>query len=195
VQGNSGNEEEFIESISSNNGQAVHGHQVFSGYGAYEFIVPSGVRQIEISILGSTGGNGGTACNTTCGVSYSGGVGGSSATARVILPVEFYDTVSWSIGENGAAGIPCFTNYVCGGTSGQQGSVSHLYLNNALILSLTGGTGGGGGYKGNNFPDSAYGEPGVPGEVVLSDFSLNNGIIVLNGNVWDIGSQTVLIRY
>ena len=196
AEGYSGSISDFLNS-QTNNWSTAHGSFQATGLGV--FVVPNNVKNIELNMSGSIGGNGGTAIGLGF-TQYSGGAGGISGFIRVIIPVNPGDSIMFQIGNNGINGDNCLATGSCGsfpgcacvGGSGTPGEISTLKLNGMNLFHISGGTGGTGGSYG--LPN-AFGNSGSQGIVTFSSQSISSGIIPLATNVWNIEQRSILIRY
>ncbi len=196
AEGYSGSVSDFLNS-QTNNSSTAHGSFQATGLGV--FVVPNNVKNIELNMSGSIGGNGGTAIGLGF-TQYTGGAGGISGFIRVIIPVNPGDSIMFQIGNNGINGDNCLATGSCGsfpgcacvGGSGTPGEISTLKLNGMNLFHISGGTGGTGGSYG--LPN-AFGNSGSQGIVTFSSQSISSGIIPLATNVWNIEQRSILIRY
>jgi len=196
AEGSSGTVSDFLNS-QTNNSSTAHGSFQATGLGL--FVVPNNVKNIELNMSGSIGGNGGTAIGIGF-YQYTGGTGGISGFTRVLIPVNPGDSIMYQIGNNGVNGGNCLATGSCGsspgcacvGGSGTPGEISTLKLNGVNLFHISGGTGGTGGSYG--LPN-APGNGGSQGIVTYSSQSISTGIIPLASNVWNIEQRSILIRY
>jgi hypothetical protein len=175
---------------------SIHGHVQFTNTGTLSnWIVPNGIGLIEISLSGSTGGQGGTM--NGCGTPYTGYSGGNAAFITFFIYVIPGDTIKYSLGTNGVIGnnITCCGIACCNNSAGigSNGGTSVVYLNSSLISTIYGGTGGNGwGYNNNCV---SVGQSGQNGFFDTTNI-LDSGIFIQNNtNTYNLSSPTILIRY
>jgi len=175
---------------------SIHGHVQFTNTGTLSnWIVPNGIGLIEISLSGSTGGQGGTM--NGCGTPYTGYSGGNAAFITFFIYVIPGDTIKYSLGTNGVIGnnITCCGIACCNNSAGtgSNGGTSVVYLNSSLISTIYGGTGGNGwGYNNNCV---SVGQSGQNGFFDTTNI-LDSGIFIQNNsNTYNLSSPAILIRY
>ena len=187
----------------SNISQSVHGSQQYAGNGNFQFVVPQGISQIELSFSGASGGNGGAAYYVDYYTNQpqlfaGGGSGGGYGFYRAFIPVDPGDVLEFVIGENGLNAESCYSGgwgaSGCQAASGTNGANSTMSLNGSTFLIIGGGAGGSGGRWVNCNGCNYGGASGAQGTVDYS-FQVNSGAFISNNNIWNIGAQSILIRY
>lgn len=121
----------------SNNAYLLKGVVYLASGTATTYTTPTGVRAIEVTVIGGGGGGGGgdgTATSNAVGPSGAGG-GGGFATALIENPASSYVYTVGSGGSGGAAGA---NNGTAGGTTEFKNSGA------TVVISATGGSGGSG---------------------------------------------------
>ena len=179
----------------NNNSGNTHGYVQLSNIGALSnWVVPSGISLLEISMTGSIGGTGGN--NSGCGGYWMGNApGGSFGIVKLFLNVNANDTIKYFLGTNGIDG----SNMVCSGMcpsagSGSAGSISYLKIN-GQILNIYGGTGGTRCYVNCGSGAGVNGTAGTAGYINTSNI-LSTGVFIINtNNDYNLGSNSILIRY
>ena len=157
----------------------------------------------EITIQGSSGGNGGVYTWTT-GSSYIGigGKGGSPILIRMLINMSFGDSISFVLGKNGNVGqnisatcCPQRGPYKAG--DGTDGGITDILLNGSSILNIIGGKAGGGGYlTPSSSPYANIGSAGLIGELILLNDFQKSGLIIIQESIGDKNSSSyVRIRY
>ena len=115
---------------------AYRSMQVYTASGANTWTKPSGLKRIEVTVVGGGGGGGG--CAATAGGEYaaSGGGGGGGYSVKVIEAANLGSTETATVGAGGTAGD-------AGANSGNSGGTSSFGAHCSA-------TGGGGGSSGTN---------------------------------------------
>ena len=127
-------------------GPTLHGRNDFSLES--QFIVPDNVGTVYLTLEGSTGGNGGSIST----ISYNqllGCDGGDALKAKLIMGVNYGDTINVEVSQNGMNGP-----VIDGGQSnmylytppGGNGQELVLSINNEPLITIVGGEGGNGYY-------------------------------------------------
>ena len=157
-------------------GSGLSGCQLFSSVGASNFTVPAGISRILVTCVGGGGGGGG--CASSAAAMARGGSGGSGAAVyrfEVTSASVVIAGAVWTItnGGGGPGGV--------GGTMGVLGGISSVYRGADLIVSCTGGTGGGSAFFSDTFG-------GFAGEATVIDSAAK----ITNGNPGGPGKQYIL---
>lgn len=137
----------------------VHGRQVFTSSG--DFTLPSGVRYVDVEIVG--GGAGGAVYNTS--TSYKSGGGG--AYVKKLLDLNGVSSVSVTIGSGGSGA----DTYNTGGTTYYTNAVNGGATSFGSYISANGGIRG---------DDSAAGGTASGGDVNIDGKSSGNTVIIFN---------------
>jgi hypothetical protein len=114
------------------------------------FVVPTGVNQIDIQIIGGGGGGGGGGNNA--GTGGPGGGGGGGAGTLFYYPrwaVTSGETLTVTIGSGGSGGT--------GGNSGSSGGTTTVTDGTFTLKALGGGGGGAGGHGGGGATNGSAG--------------------------------------
>ena len=175
----------------------IHGHVQYSNIGTLSsWVVPNGISLIEISIAGARGGDGGAYSNL--GMMVWGGAGGNSAYVKLLAYCNAGDTIKYLNGANGLGGSYAGTGYTgvySNAGNGTTGQTSYVYINNTLISTIYGGTGGSGTHWNSSFGSLIPGSPGTAGYIDMTTI-LDSGAFILNlNNDYNLNSSTILIRY
>jgi hypothetical protein len=180
---------------SGNSNSTIHGYVQYTNTGILSnWIVPNGISLVEISMTGSEGGVGGN--NQGCGGFWMGNApGGVCGRVKLLLSVNSSDTIKYFLGNNGQSGA----NMICTGPcpsagSGTSGSISYLKIN-GTILNIYGGTGGTGCYFNCATNQGTNGISGTSGYIDTSNILSSGAIIINNNNDYNLGTNTILIRY
>jgi hypothetical protein len=166
------------------------------------WVVPQNVNQINIVLVGSRGGNGGSLdWYNTNGVyqsTVSGGAGGLSGYNSLTVLVSPGDTIKYFLGANGNHGqnSTCSGGYSCCQylQNGSSGDISTVYLNSEVISKVNGGV------QGSGVSCSAWnpvpGSNGSRGSVDMT-YEFHPKTIYLNSNNTTLISNTsrIIIRY
>jgi hypothetical protein len=178
---------------SSSVGNTVHGS--FTSNQSGEWVVPSGVSQVNVVFKGTVGGKGGDADGPYN--RWYGGAGGAPAFFSFTANVSAGDTIEYVHGANGVDGVSIlggWQGFIRNAGNGTAGGQSSLSVDGSLILTMTGGSGGTGacGGCGNN---GYHGNPGAAGTLTLNDFNNSGILFYTKEDVLSINPATVLIRY
>jgi hypothetical protein len=123
-----------------------HGTQVLTTSGIW--VVPSGVRMVELEFYGGSGGDAGN-CWCHWANSYRYGSNGSNGGGgKILLSVAEGDTITYSQGQHGLDdagpynGPGQYSSYTTNGKSGLNGVISTISVNGTEIASANAGIGG-----------------------------------------------------
>ena len=123
------------------------------------WIVPAGITEIQVIHFGSNGGASGQWCSQTggngCAWPRSNGAGGLGMDVSFKFTVSPGDSITIINGQNG---IDLPNGYRGGGTVGNSGSLSEVFVNNQRLIYSEGAQGG---IRANN---PSYGNDGVQGQ-------------------------------
>lgn len=121
-----------------------------STVGSSGWVVPSGVTQIQMTCNAAGGGGGGGATynDSTYHLSADGGTGGAGGRAVSILTVTPGETLTMVVGTGGTAGTTIAGSGANGvqGLAGVRGGATQIQRGAAVLVSATGGYGGGGAF-------------------------------------------------
>ena len=199
------NSESDNQSLNSNpiSGKILQNSVLFSNVGEIsEWIVPENTSILEIILSGSKGGDGGDLRglpNNTYPeglIRRYGGNGGEDGFVSFKLSVEGGEVLSYYIGNNGEKGADSFSNYNSGpGTtpdSGTSGENSLVYINDNLIIDLTGGAGGG---APTPYVDGGAGTNGKINPLSYSNYTSAGLFNITTEKIISLSSQKIIIRY
>lgn len=174
---------------------SAHGHVDIAQGEVLEWIVPSGVNLVEITLTGGTGGTGQGTTNCVYAGGAAGGCGGGAGgMGRLFVGVVQGDTIVIQAGVTPDAPAPMGG---CGvGQAGYPGTPSSFTLNGEVVMTATGGAGGRGVYCscGNSYSNCNQSFPGNnPAAGGLVGPSLDSGAILLESGIG--GGGTCLLRF
>ncbi|WP_085908468.1 glycine-rich domain-containing protein [Kiloniella majae] len=143
------------------------GEQFYNAAGTYNWVVPQGVYNVRVTLIGGGGGAGSYGSWTTGStqdgnpISSSaggGGGGGAGALVQKTVPVSVGDTISVIVG---AGGVPVDYVHLTWGknTDGNAGQASSF----GASISASGGQGGGGAYAQYRVSAPNTGKGGIGG--------------------------------
>ena len=136
----------WVESTLSALATVNHGVHELDSSGVW--IVPSGVKFVELEFYGGSGGDAGTCWCSWANSSRHGSNGSNGGGGRILLAVEKGDTISYVMGQHGLDdagpynGPGQYSSYSSNGNSGLDGEVSSVSLNGTQIASGKKGLGG-----------------------------------------------------
>jgi hypothetical protein len=159
-----------ITAASTSFGPSSGGSIDFNSNTNSQFVVPAGVSEVQFVIWGSNGGDSGCNCagiNWSCWCGFcSGGTqgrGGEGLDVQFRIKLSANDTIKIRIGNNGIMGANT-TQRVQTSIGGTADSI-HIWVNNAKLLTATGGGGGVSGSSPHNGSAPGCGSTGAQGNI------------------------------
>jgi hypothetical protein len=131
-----------------------------TGTGTFNFVVPTDVTRLKVTVIGGGGGGGGIVGNNSNFCSSGGGGGGGGLSTSIISGLTPGSTISVTVGAGGSGGST---------SSGTNGGSSSF----GAYLSATGGTAGTGGTA-SNF-NGGIGGSGSSGAINITGQSGHQG--------------------
>lgn len=143
-----------------------HGYQLIVG--DTDFIWPSGVSRIKVTVIGGGGGGGGAQSRTESTAKIIAGHGGyPGAGVKYIEDVEPGTSIACVVGSGGLGGEPPLGLGDAAG-NGQDGGLTSF----GSYISATGGQGGAGWDAYGSFSLDRYGDNGMNGSVSGADYAI-----------------------
>jgi hypothetical protein len=177
--------------------------QIFTSSGT--FTVPLGVKIIFFEYYGTKGGKGADLIrrNSGCSILQTtyGGIGGSSIVIKGQMLVNYGNTISFTIGDNGDDMSDFIT--ICDSNAGYatyyapnggNGTFSDLKINNLELFRINGGTGGQGSYK-TQFSSGINGVQGSNGQLILNNNFDTYPALIYNESISSDITKKLILKY
>jgi hypothetical protein len=140
----------------------------FNTVGTSTWVVPAGLTNVTVEMVGAGGGGGGASGVTSGNYNYqeaAAGGGGSSGGYNTFnllqqsIAVSPGDTISIQIGAGGTGGIA--GNVMASGTNGVNGGLTSILKGAQVLATVPGGLGGHGGFGGSYSASNALPSGGI----------------------------------
>ncbi len=194
-----------VGQLNTSNAAVSHGSTQLTSSGT--FTVPVGVREVEVTVIGASGGSGGqmdVVNNGSVQTSASGGNGGLRREVRFIMQVGAGDVLSFNVGADGMDGSNSSWALMTNGPTSQvnagdgtNGTSMTFSMNATNILEVTGGDGGSAAHVKQGQTVASAGSDGSDGSLIYSSGYLNSGTMIVTDKINSTGasSPSITIRY